>query len=433
MDEDFSETAARPVPPVLAGLSGSRDEALFLDYINALRAMPSADIAAQEAERLSYYFDALGKYLTPAKEDKPKSLFTWHHLLGKPEPKHPAATQPERLKKIFAFVSKATGNTILSEVSVIAAGLLTSPAIKGLRDKKEIGGDAEESRYGDAKFTLGFVQCMKRKTWDFDYHPSFAFLESTVSFPVLALDDSMMDAVSRHQPQKMLEALQTIMSACTHDALHHFTNVYFDDVVSVKPIEAPFKEPLNEAIRKCRSTMDFEMFLTGSHAAIWDNVRSMPEGKGISDAVGVYFDELERISAEMESNDPELHNRVIDYFATAPGFGLIRIAPLDDPSMQDYLGRAERATPIPGNIQAIQPASPTAAAKTVLRNYAMAKKTIAQSAYSQAKMTQLIDMLTETARRLSPTGPAPQTQRAQQRLSLGNQEIFSTLNRFLPP
>jgi hypothetical protein len=435
MGEYFPETE-RPVPPVLAA-SGPRDEAAFLDYINILRVAPAATIAAQESERLSYYFDALGKYLTQAKEDAPKSLFTWRRLFEGSKPKR-SITEPGTLNKIFRFVAEATGNTILSEVSIVPASLLASPGISDLRDKKGIGGDAEKSRYGNADFTLGFIQCMKTKTLDFDYYPSFTFLESTVSFPVLALDDSMMEAISRCQPQKMLEALQTVMSACTHDTLHHFTNVYFNDIVSVKPAEAAYKAPLNEVIRKysdrnsASDLMGFEMFLTGSHAAIWDKTRNAPERKHITDTLDAYFDELERISAELKPTDPELRNRAIDYFATAAGFGLIRIVPFDDPLMQNYLHRAESVTPDPDDIQSIEPGFSGIVTNEILQNYAAAGKTIAQSPYGFTKLIQLVNMLTWTAYTLSPAANSPDLQKAQQRLSPGNQKIFSTLNRFLP-
>ncbi len=322
--------------------------------------------------------------------------------------------------------------------------------IRSLKKAKIIRHQTDITAYDDGNFELGFIQCLRSAAPD---NPS-AGLESSIAFPIFVLDRHRMRQIESYRPQKMLEALQVIISACTHDTLHHYTNVYFTEEVAAKIVTPPFKDAVARAIEKHEGSSahdedprSFEMMLVGNHADTQAEFRVVPEGEGIEQILDLYFSELQRIAGEMARDthiDPESRNKTIDYFSTAATFSLARIAPLHDPLMRKCLDAMERVAPAPLE-ETWDTVFHGLLSTRILDNYATAGLRISNKEqalkfefytppdhYRGIKIAHLIHMLPGTILTLSPAEADTSLAKARQAGRALDRDVLMALSGFLP-
>ncbi|MDD9901506.1 MAG: hypothetical protein OXT65_11040 [Alphaproteobacteria bacterium] len=326
--------------PVVTSLSTEKLHGLFrfMDYMR----QDNTIVAGLEAERLSPYLEVLSQQLR-------KDIAQAHRrkFKGKKFEREQELASPDSLKSMFRDVAQYTGNTILSELVMMPMGALNEP---GLKQEEDTYFDSV-IEYKDSKFALGFLQVFEKN--------EHGRKKSSTSVPVLAFDNKMMETLSQHKPEKLLEAMQLLASAGNHDMQHHYTNTILNPNIAQRFHNAD-EHTLGKAIddsvfqwgRKNFSLVEdenphsYESWLMLNHARIRDQIDEGPEGDKLREASDTFFEELERIGQEIASSkNAHTAHKVVDYFGTATIFMMGRFKPLNHPMVTDAIDRLQKADP----------------------------------------------------------------------------------------
>lgn len=419
-----SDTGAKP--PIVSSPDNQAERERFLAYFDSYIAMTPVQAAEVEQQKLTDYFTALDKRLTRAgpveKGGLPKpfsviSFFTPSVLRDyKPKDRY----QSGELRSLFTEIAKQTRSIVLSEVMICPESMIHDNELHS-REAVEIGGLEStllSSHTGDWRtYSFGFfdIRHLNPKSNAHDWEK----YESAIGVPVLALNDDMLKAVSPYASQALLKPLQDVITLCNHDMMHNMVNTISRGDIS-RLTEAHFKSELKNFMEHKTGHHDpnhalgFESALVVGHARTWRDLKLSATGEQMENAVEAFYDQLERIAAEM-AQDPTLsvdeRHKAIDYFGMSIPYALARMVPLDDPLMGYALRRLEGIDPTPEQvlnqetyIDLMRNSKETA---RTLKNYKLAGTPLAQNedgpySYAEVRKLQLVRILPAVTILLSP-------------------------------
>lgn len=435
--------------PVVWNPDATDQIADFLSYIGTQQASSLADVSDREAQRLNPYLDAWGQRIaSQPPEPEKRSVLTWaRSLLGKPADV-PAIdfSQPGTLNTLFSASSRLTKNVILGQNAIIPQSLLEHPALLALRDSRDItSGFMPETYYNNASYGLGFIQVKKRESFNRHYDQAFGMqlkrTVSSVSFPIMTMDDGMMRHVAAHNPAKMMNALQDIITASNHDPVHHLVkaqspNTEIVENISGSDVMADIDGQMRTYVGRYRDDhpLSYENWAISTHAATWRTLRDTPAGEDLKRAVDTYFDELQRIGGALR-HDPALteehRQNIIDYYSTAAGFALVRLMPVNDPLIVHAIARMETLAPLPQTVvEAPRKFSPEAQAVIDLYQeggVSFFDDTRRPASYTAAKQVQLIEMLPDVTQMNAPAAPGSDIDTARRRVNGMDRNLLNIL------
>lgn len=418
----------------------------FMAYIDRQQNASLDQASDTEAARLEPYLNAWGRRISVSSEPQKKSFMAWiKSLISEPRKVHDFS-KSGALRGAFTTSSQATKNVILAENVIIPSSVLNHPDIQALQRSDIIStGFMADTPYKDASYGLGFIQVKHKK--DYDVYPCEGYTDvkprtvSSITFPVLTLDDRMMAAIARFQPQKMLSSLQNIVTASNHDPVHQLvkaqspnseivTNVSRSNVISM------IDEEIENYVGRYKGDepLGYESWAIATHAATWATMMDKPEGEELRSSIDTYFDELGRMATAMQSDsslsDEDRHN-IIDYYSTAAGFALVRLVPVNDPLMTHTISRMESIDPLPGAIIESQP-HPSTEADIVIGLYEAAGVHFTDRdqqplSYTTAKQLRLIEMLPDVTQMHAPAPPGSDIDRARSRVNSMDRSLLSIL------
>lgn len=425
--------------PVVCDPDNPEDTQSFMAYIDEQQEASLSQVSDTEAARLAPYLDAWGRRIgQPISEPKKKSVLTWvMSLIGaETSVPHIDFAQPGTLNKLFEASSRLTKNVILAQNAIIPRTLLQHPFMQAKRENKDLtSGLVAPTHYGGAAYGVGFIQVKKRQAPNEYYNKVMGTdVRSTVfsiSFPIMTLDDGMMRRMAPHDTRTLMNALQDIITASNHDPVHHLIKAHSPNNEIVENLSgSDTTRMLDDEIKKyvgqrnVDEPLGYESWAIATHAATWATMKDTPAGEGLEKSIDTYFDELERIAAALQNvsslSDMDRHN-VIDYYATAVGFSLIRLVPANDPLMIHAISRMESADPLPeAVIEAPRQLSPEADKVISLYKDAGVHFTDQNQqpmSYTAAKQMQLIMMLPDIAQMHAPAPSGSDIDIARQRIN----------------
>lgn len=436
--------------PILPALSDRGRLQDFMNYIQGSIEATHLDVARNEQKRLSYYWEALDKRLTRGgpveKGGAPKkgSVFTYltPRILRDYKPVDSYRTGD--LHNIFEKIATETRSIILAEVAICPQGLMDNPHIAELTDHDLLRAETakttlEPSSSHALAYRFGFLNILKK-----DEGISFVPYKSSITFPVLLLDDDMMGIAAEHQSALLLHHLQTIISLSNHDMIHNMINTESKADIS-HPMEVSFRGRLKRFMEDktgCHGENDplgFESALVVGHARTWAYLRKMPAGRQMDHAIEGFYDELARISQEIQARQSlplEKQHQVIDYFSMTVPFALARMVPLNDPLMERAFQRMHDIDPAPDLIlrQEIDMAALKShpGASCTLKNYDRAGTPLIETAagprsYAEHRKLHLVQMLPETTILLSPASKGTPEYKAHQRADVMDRDIVNII------
>ncbi len=319
--------------PVITSVGDEEQLKSFEYFVGDLRA-DNVAAARDEAQRLSPYFTALSRQMALDVKLDPVKAATVEGL-----------TSPEVLSDIFNAVAVRTKNTILSQILIAPEGLLNQKA--AVDSNRQFNAHLY---YGALNFNFGFMQTLGEK--------------GTTTFPILTMNDGVMEGITPFRSQALLESMQAVATAGNHDMLHHYTNVILNPTISQvnrsnKDTPEFVMDPhdwSNQYFRGYTSDSDinsFESWLMLDHLRIRRLMDEGPEGRALEKACDTFFDELGRIGKEMTAaTSAEEAHRAVDYLGTMLLFTMMRYMPMDHPLMLHAIERLQQADPDPAALEA---------------------------------------------------------------------------------
>lgn len=412
--------------------SNAEHLALFQAFLDSKRDNPA--LAGQEARRLLPYLSATARQLQEDLAGTKRALRRDKRLKR--------LTKPQKLRRVFEAAGKRTGNTILSEIVVMPQELH--------RKAQQLPGNksfASSSQYGNCGYTLGFLQIFNNGE-----------TQGSVSIPLFAFDDGMMLRVAVHKPEVMLRAFAEVMTCGNHDMLHHYTNETLNTDIAqrfTQNSQLPYREKfgVNEWSKRTfgfsgdSSPKSYESWLMLNHRRMRRQMEETAEGISLWESCTRFFDELERIGKNVESDfGPISAHNVVDYFGTMLCFSLMRFLPLDHPLMDYAIDRLEKADPDTGLVldkreQVLEGAKNDSNIHGALSNYDARGANLmphnnASADYRAIKRAQVMLLAPWVAHLLSPAQHSTSLEQMQERVGRVNLDMFSAADfggrRFIP-
>ena len=438
-------------PPVICSADNPQERQEALAFFDHYIHINAADVAAAEDERLSYYKEALDKRFAqalPENKGGPKKPFSLIRFITPPplrDFKPRDVYEPGDLKNIFAEITSQTRNIILSEVMILPHSFIND---EDIQSRKEIHSGGVETTYLHANaadqraYHFGFYDVRQNnKGADSQWYK----YESDIALPVLALDDAMLQPVVAHKPHDMLRALQEVVTLCNHDMMHNMINVVTKGDIS-RLTETHYKAEMTTFMEDktgmygSNDALGIESGLIIGHARTWQHLQDTPAGENLQRAVTRFYDELDRIGHEVETDDTltqDIRHQVMDYFAMAVPFALVRMLPLQDPLMDYALARAAKTDTGPQAYES-EPGQETSPAeeKTLLTQQYYRKAGMplaaderAPQSYAEAKKLQLTQMLPDITVLLAPAPKGSPAYKAHARADEMDRDITNIILR----
>ena len=347
-------------PPIItkSGEAGAQE---LHSYIEFLELIPNHIITSHENQRLTPYFQAMEKRIEATTEpatynedlndltDKirqdlagPLNIVAHHPLHLSTE--NSVQQSGQTLSHIFETIAADTGSTLTSEFGIAPLKAIQNDSIHKLERSKKITTHFEPQNFGsyNAKLGLGFIQVMKSGR------------NSAHTFPMIAIDDNILtETLLQDSAPAVLESLRSMATAGNHDMLHHLTSTFLTDDVSKYGQKPGYADPLADFLNQHLSgpTYDpksYESWALVSHATTWRELAGSGIGNDLERNIVQYYNALEKLGEDLaKTKTPEECHKIIDYYATAGGFILLRIMPMDNPLMQYALARMEAIDPLP--------------------------------------------------------------------------------------
>ncbi len=435
--------------PVVCDPDSDADIYDFLAYVEAQQTTRFQDVSAAEVQRLSGYLDGWGQRIAAEPPAPPKrSVLTWARSLFDSTPPVPPLdfSKPGTLSTLFDASSSLTKNVILGQNAIIPQSLMEHDVLRKGRENGEMtSGFMPSTGYGDTAYGLGFIQVKKREPINPHHNPLFGGqmkrTVSSVSFPIMTLDDGMLRDISGHNPALMITALQDIVTAANHDPVHQLVKALSPNSEIVESIAgSDVTAELDKAVRTYVGThgdnhpLGYESWAIATHAATWRAMRETPAGEELQQSIDTYFDELQRISNEL-GNDPsvtdERRQTIVDYYSTAAGYALVRLMPVNDPLLLHTMDRMEAVAPLPETvINAPRKAEPEAQAVIGLyqdSGISFFDENQRPLSYTAAKQLQLIEMLPDVTRMNAPAAPGSDIDTARMRVNGMDRNLLNIL------
>lgn len=340
-DEQLPQARVSLVAPIVLDHQKGPGLESFLGLMQGLKSTRNTVIAAVEARRLAPYFAAMSCYL---KRELRKTAVD-KDLTARME----KLLEPKAITFTFNMMAACTRNTLTSEMILASTDLMESagPAQSAFTEQQQF-----QTLYGHGGFSIrvGFLQVRAEA--------SQASENSSTTVPVCLIDKKVVAAIKDYAPEPMLQALQRAFTMVNHDMLHHLTSpVLNSDIASryddgASPIHIWAMHTMDATTQLELDREWYEHWAQMSHEKVL--LESGVESAGfIADAqhnIDVFFDELERIGAEMmdqektaEPLDRVAANKIIDFMGMTMGHALARVFPLDHAVMQHCFARMEKA------------------------------------------------------------------------------------------
>ncbi len=321
--------------PVLTAAVTAEDVRPLRGYVMALEKNGDG-VLHREIERLTPYFAALSRYL--------KRELDLHADQYVPQRREKLAKliEPGVLAGLFNAVAEDTGETMLSEVVILPRSVMRSAAVKQIFNVNPARDLESDFEWKGRKFNFNFFRAFQRK--------SDKSVDRETAFPVLTLDDDMMEEIRHRSPERLLDSLQQAVTWINHDMLHHLTS--YTVPLAGKPRfvsrtmtchnDKNFKQYMKryEALFEYSdkwSSQGYETWSLLTHAA----VRKTEDHAEINNLLDTYFEELQCMS-----KDPQypLPPEAFEYYSMVMGFAVMRT--LDDSLIDHYctLSGIDRST-----------------------------------------------------------------------------------------
>lgn len=435
--------------PVVCDPDSPADTHNFFAYIDAQQTARFQDVSSTEAQRLSGYLDSWGQRIAAEPPAPPRrSVLTWvKGLLDTTPPLPPVDfSKPGALSVLFDASSSLTKNVILGQNVIIPQSLIEHDSLRQKRENGEIAsGFMPSTPYGDAAYGLGFLQVKKREPINPYHNQVFGGqmkrTVSSVSFPIMTLDDGMLRSTSGHNPARMMTALQDIVTAANHDPVHQLIKALSPNSEIVESIAgSDVTAELDKAVRAYvgmhsdSHPLGYESWAIATHAATWRAMRDTPAGEDLKQSIDTYFDELQRISHAL-GDDPsmtdERRQTIVDYYSTAVGYALVRLMPVNDPLMLHTLERMESVAPLPETV-VNAPRKTEPEAQAVINLYQDSSVSFFDEnqrpqSYTAAKQLQLIEMLPDVTQMNAPAAPGSDIDTARRRVNGMDRNLLNIL------
>jgi hypothetical protein len=326
MTEDYSEYPLSVKAPVIMDATTEEGVKPLWDFARGLLLRANTEAAAMEAARLKPYFGALSAYLARAADGSA----TLHDEV---KATHKALNAPDKLCEMFNGMAKATGNTILSGIAIAPHDIRAegAPAARLFSDMTL----NHSFRYGAYEFRFGFVEVFRDGE-----KPHQA--TSSVSVPIFTLEPALLNAIAPHAPEKMLEKLQSVITALNHDMLHHFHSPAINRAIAHN-FDPDYRE--GPVYKEWFGTpavgpLRLEPWSQLTHGK---TLKDETLAAGVKKDADIFFDELARISGALPAAEAAA---AADYFGMALLQSFTRALPLTHPLIAHCLERLEQADPL---------------------------------------------------------------------------------------
>ncbi|GEM_PF-3781912 len=322
-------------PPVSTSLSKSRLRDVLI-YMKGLR-QDNRVLAEAETVRLQAYFASFHEMLL---QDARK--------FGLKDQELEQIEKAGLSKVIFNRMAERTGNTILSEFTI-----LPESHVKTALQEKGFPVFAKTTKYNGLNMTFGFAQIYEYE----DPNNIWSQKKSSNSISLLGIDDDIAMVIAKYQPSSLLRALQNVATAANHDMQHHITSETINETISQKSNvhNQAAKYPDKSLASEWQSggfthsgdekIGSYESFMILNHARVWRELAGSEHEDRLKQSCIKFCDQLDRISEKMQADKRMDTAEVIDYMGMLLGNCLHRFLPLDHPIIDMVLSRVKEATP----------------------------------------------------------------------------------------
>lgn len=308
--------------------------AAMADYFATLRQDGNLPRARQESQRLAPYFTAMENYL---RDECPNQ----------------ATPRARKLSQVFNGIAAFTRNTLLSDVVIVPdsavgygplADLFSASGYRHSSFSTEYVVPNDLEKYFCDSFSFGFMQVFQKEP---DQPKDAAASSTTIS--VLFLDTGILREVQQYKPEKMLRALQSVMTFVNHDALHHLTVSVLPEAIAHKFVEQDMNPLIRWGMDRV-TVFDYEDWAQISHEKILLHPANKAQVDGLGQHINAFFDELGNISKAMapkgchDNRRIEAH-RAVNYFSMVMAHALTRVFPLNHPLFNDVFARMKSVDP----------------------------------------------------------------------------------------
>lgn len=314
--------------PIITDLSEESEMDMLL-YLDGLEGNSNIRVAQEESARLSVYFNAMSRYLGKALDENRKDYnAAAHQNLQK-------LITPRSLCGIYNEMAVYMRNTLLTDVVV-----MTHKTREIIIPNMGFQEDYASNVTGKHKtFHFGFKQTAQNVNGN---------AISYTAFPLLTLDDEMVQVAMPYRGAQLLKSLQSLMTIANHDALHHMTSPY---LVRSDLVHRFFTVP-NDFKTWSQNIPDYEDWAQIAQQKI---LTQDPETMAtVSRHLEDYFSALKAVGQGLARDLTGTEERkrataaeVTEYYTCLAGHALSRIVPLDHALMKEYLKLAADACPAP--------------------------------------------------------------------------------------